>query len=461
MGLLALISVLNARKFLVVSETLIAALIALIAGIVTPTEYQSTATVQVDSRLKNPLTGLFEPRLRVSEFLGHQAAIAGSRTVALKVYDTMAAEGFFIISDFETKWRRKTGGEIVAGNDARLWSADQLLRKLDVSTNALEGTLAISFRSENAAGASRITNAFANAYMQTVLNQRQRQAARNAVSFSDETQALEQGLEIAQRELTDFREASGIVALGAQRLEGEEVGLASVTMRLAEARADLSEAQSLLRQVRAAPDNELLTLPLPDEAHAGRQAQTRLGAVLVQLQRISERYGEQYPDHIEAVNEKSALESTIIRAVENRAEYAHRRVASLQSAVVEQKKTVVQLQETKQAYDVLEKKVDATRETYDLVATRTLQESLQSRVSSVELFLLARAVLPEKPATLPLSLIVLIGVFAGLGLGAAAAVAIELVEGRIRGEQALTQLLRAPVLTKLTLSAIPQGRRVG
>ena len=145
--------------------------------------------------------------------------------------------------------------------------------------------------------------------MQTVLNQRQRQAARNAISFSDETQALEDDLEFAQRELRDFREEAGIVALGAQRLEGEEVGLASVTLRLAEARADLSEAQSLLRQVRAAPDNELLTLPLPGDVHAGRQAQSRLGAVRVQIQRISERYGEQYPDYIEAMNEKKGARS--------------------------------------------------------------------------------------------------------------------------------------------------------
>ena len=215
----------------------------------------------------------------------------------------------------------------------------------------------------------------------------------------------------------------------------------------------MSEAQSLLRQARAATDAELLTLPLPNDAHSGRQAQSRLGAVLVQLQRISERYGEKYPDYIEAVNEKRALEATIIRAVENRTEYASRRVASLNASVQQQKKTVVDLQETKQLFDVLEKKVEASRDTYDLVATRSLQESLQSRVDSVELFLLARGVPADKPATPPLPIILLIGVFAGLGVGAAAAVALELVEGRIRGEQSLTQLLRAPVLAKLSVPA--------
>ena len=157
--------------------------------------------------------------------------------MALQVYDTLIDEGFFITSDFEAEWRKQTKGELVFGQMIPDFGpADQLLRKLDINTNTLEGTLSISFRSESASDAARITNAFATAYMQTVLNQRQRRAARNAMNFSEETTALEQNMELAQRELTDFREESGIVALGAQRLEGEEVGLASVTMRLAEAR---------------------------------------------------------------------------------------------------------------------------------------------------------------------------------------------------------------------------------
>lgn len=455
MGILALWSVLYARKFLIAWAAMISASVALAAGVFIPKEYVSTSKVQVDSLQKNHLTGLFEPRVRVAEFLGQQAAIAGSRTVALQVIDTLTAEGFFVMADFETEWRAQTGGELMPGNDARLWAADQLIKKLTVKGDALESALSISFKSEDPSQASRIANAFANAYMQTILDQRQRRAARNAANFSEETRSLEQDLERAQRELTAFREESGIVALGAQRLEAAEVDLAAVTMRLAEARADLSEAQSLLRQAQAANSKELLTLPLPNDAQAGRQAQARLGGVLVQLQRISERYGEQYPDYIEAMNEKRALEQTIMRAIVNRAEYAERRVASLAAVAERQKREVVELQETKQLFGVLENKVEASRETYDLVATRSLQESLQSRVDFVEVMLLSRAVPADKPVTPPLPLILLLGLFAGLGIGAAAAVSVELVEGRVRDQKAMSHLLRAPVLAELA----PQKRR--
>jgi len=459
MGLIALLTVMTARKLLIASSIAVAALIALAVGVLIPKQYEAKAKVQVDSLQRNLLTGLFEPRVRVSEFLGQQAAIASSRTVALQVIDTLIAEGFFVMADFEDEWRAKTDGELIAGNDARLWAADQVREKLEVRADALASSLSVHFRSEDPAQASRIANAFAFAYMQFVLDQRQQRAARNATNFSDETRDLEIDLNKAQGKLAEFRSASGIVALGPQRLEGAEVELASVTLRLAEARADQSEANSLLQQARAMGGRQLLTLPLPGDAQSGRQAQARLGGVLAQLQRLSERYDEQYPDHIEAVNEKRALERTIMRAVVDRAEYADRRVRALQTAVSQQKVAVVDLQETKQRYGVLEDKVAASRETYDLVATRALQESLQSRVDFVEVRLLERAVPSVNSITPPLFVIVLIGAFVGCGLGAVGAISIELVEGRLRSKDAVAHALRAPVLAEIALPPGPKLRR--
>ena len=451
MGLTALYSVLNARKLLMATAVAVAALIALLAGVLVSKQYTSTAVVQVDSLQQNLLTGNFEPRVRVAEFLGQQAAIAKSRTVALLVYDQLIADGIFLQSDFESQWRDKTRGELVVGNDARLWAADQLLKKLSLKVDALESTISMSFMSDDPTQSARIANAFANFYMQSVLNRRQRRSSRNASKFSEETGSLERELDMAQQELTNFRQESGIVGMGAQRLEAVEVELASVTIRLAEARADLSEAQSLLRQAQASGGQDLLTLPMPEDAQAGRQAQARLGGAIVQLQRLSERYGKQYPDYIEAVNEKRGLESTILQAVEDRAEFALRRVQALEETAAQQKVIVVDLQAAKQKYDILEKRVQANRDTYDLVTSRSLQESLQSRVDTVDVMLLARAIPSARPITPPLAVIIIIGVFAGLALGSAAAVAIEYVEGRVRSKDVVTHLLRAPVIAELSL----------
>ncbi len=459
MGIFAFFTVLGARKLIILWSILTCGAAAAAIGLVLPKSFVSTAVVQVDAIQRNTLTGLVEPRLRVSEFLGQQAAIARSRTVAVDVIDTLAAQGFISMRDFESEWRRATGGEIVPGNDARLWAADELLKNVEIRADALESTIAISFRSDDPARAARISNAFSDAYMSAVLEQRKRRASRNAASFSDERRAMEIGLEDAQSELTSFREASGIVALGAQRLEAAEVELAALTARLAEARADKAEALSLLNQVEAAGAGALLTVPIPGEIVYARQAQARLGAVMAQLSRIAERYGPDYPDYIEAENERRALEGNILHAIENRAEYHQRRAAALETAVARQKQEVVELQETKQAYGVLEKKVEASRETYDLVATRSLEESLQSRVDNVSTFLLARAVPATRPSTPPYPIIVLAGIMAGLMTGACAALAVEFLEARVRSPEAASHVLRTPVLAETPLMDMPKRNR--
>ena len=450
MGLLALLSVLNARRFLVLYAVAIAAATALAVGLLLPKTYVATARVQVDSLQVNTLTGLFEPRQRVTEFLGQQAAVAGSRTVALQVYDRLIEDGFFVRDEFEAEWREKTGGELTPGNDARLWAADQLLKKLEISADGLESTIAMSFRGEDPAQAARVANAFATAYTSIELEERQRSSLRKAANFSEETRALELDVEDAQRDLNDFREETGIVGLGAQRLEDIEVQLATVTLRLAEARATLSEARSIQRQAGAVSGDALLTLPLLENMQAGRQAQARLGAVTLQLQRLAERYGDDYPPVIEARNEVAMLETTIINAIDDNAEFAERRVAALEATASNEKEAVLALQSTKQVYDTLLNKVDTSRQTFDLVTARSLQESLQSRVAVVEITMLARAVPPEKPAILPLPVIILLGAFVGACIGGSAAVAIELVEGRVRSVANVSHILRANLIAEIS-----------
>lgn len=443
---------LKARKFLILVFALACGALAGLAGMKLPKEYESRAKVQVDSIQKNTLTGRVEHSVRVSEFLGQQAAIAESRTVALVVIDQLVEEGFFSMGDFETAWRSKTGGEIIAGNDARLWAADQLLSNLTITGDALASSLLFSFVSNNGAHSAKLANAFATAYMQTVLNQRQRRSARNARKFSDETLSLEQDVVEAKQKLSDYRAESGIVGLGEARLEAAEVELSALTSRLGDARADFSEAQSLLREAKRLTPAELLNLPLPQENLPGRQAQVRLGAVLIQLNRVAERYGENYPDFFELSREKSSLENSIMESIQNRFDFARRRMLELETASNEQKKGVLLLQERKQTFDDLEQTVDSRRSTFELINARSLQESLQSRVDVVEVLLLSRAVPASEPTLPPLPVLIVIGLVMGTGIGIAISFVLELLTRKVRVDSTLQSILNVPVLAEISLA---------
>lgn len=449
---------LKARKWLILLCALLMAALGALASYKLPKVYEARSVVQVDSDQKNALTGRLENTVRVGEFLGQQAAIAQSRTVALVVIDRLIEEGFFSMVDFEDTWRKRTGGETIAGNDARLWAADQILASLTVKGDALASSLTFTFVSSDPSQSAKLSNAFSSAYMVTVLNQRQRRATRNAQKFSDETFNLARDVEAAKQELSDFRAESGIVGVNTARLEAAEVELAALTNRLGDARADVSEAQSLLREANDLTIDSLLNLPLGEGNLPGRQAQVRLGSVAIQLARLSERFGPSYPDLIELQREKRKLENNILDSIRNRFAYAKRRLRELEVATGEQKQVVLSLQERKQTFDDLEKTVDSRRDTFDLVSARSLQESLQSRIDAVDVLLLARAVPDSAPTLPPLHVLVILGLVLGTGFGVVTAFLLELITQKIRLKKTVETILNVPVLSELELdSGVSRG----
>jgi len=458
MALSALLRCLAARKLILGWGALVGLAVGLATGALLPKVYESSAIVLVDS-IQKDVTGLYEPRLRISEFLGQQAAIAQSRAVALEAFDALTAEGFVAFSDFEARWRRETGGEIVAGNDARSWAADELVKNLVITADAAESTLTIGYRAQDPAQASRVAERFASAYMKTVLDQRQRRAARAAASFSDERQTLERDLEGAQRELNQYREQAGIIGMGEYRLEGAEIELQTLTTHLANARADLARVQSLQALVERSTPEGLRTLALGEDLDAGRAAQAQLGEVTAALQMLSSRFGDAYPDLVDLKRRKESLEASIRLAVKDRLDYAERRLGALEAETAAKKGEVMRLQKVKETYDRLEKKVSASRDTYSLVANRTLQEAMQSRVDDLDVTLLARPVPPPHALTPPFYVIALLGLIVGLMLSSGVAIAVEFSEGRIRDAEAVRRILRAPVLAEIPKTVVQSRRR--
>jgi uncharacterized protein involved in exopolysaccharide biosynthesis len=453
MGIVDFLRVAALRKLIIGWCAAVGLAVGLVLAVALPPHYASSAKVQVDSIQRNMLTGIAEPRLRVAEYLGQQAAVASSRTVAIEVIRRLEADGAFRLADYEERWRTETGGERTPGNDARLWAADQLLRDLTVKADDIGSTIEFVYRADDPAVAAQIANAFAGAYMSILLDHKQRRYARKAADFSQETHDLAESVADAQQELAAYREQSGILPMGLAKAEATEIELEASTDRLAQARADLAEARSLLRQAEATPRGALVNFPIPIDALAGREAQDRLADVSAGLARVEERFGRNYPDYLELAREKAALEDIILQSVRERAAFAERRVAALDAQAQEQKAAVAALRKSREAYDLLEKKAAASREAYDLVTARSLQESLQSRIDTLDVFLLAQATPPARPSTPPATAVALIGLAVGVAVGAFAALFVELLEGRVR----TAAIIRKTFRTYVSEIAAPPG----
>ena len=334
MSIFAFLSVLRARAFIIAWSTVVAVCAAMLVARALPQNYEAFAKIQIDNMREDLLTGLSERSPRVAEFLGQQSAIVTSRTVALKVVTTLVNEGFLSLPEYEERWRVETGGELLPGNDLRRWTADQLIERLTVRQSISESTLIISYRGEHPVIASRYTNAFADAYMVTVQEQRQRRAARNAASFSEETRMLAKQVEKAREELTEFQQESGIVTIGNQQLESAEVELATLTGRLAEARADEAEASSLFELVKVTPRKLLGSVPIAAKgttniASPAIVAQNKMAGIASTLAVLEGRYGTQHPDYIEGFDALITQQNIVYNAVRDRASYTVRRVTKI------------------------------------------------------------------------------------------------------------------------------------
>ncbi|WP_306252662.1 hypothetical protein [Parvularcula sp. IMCC14364] len=270
--------------------------------------------------------------------------------------------------------------------------------------------------------------------------------------------ALEQQVQTARDDLTKFQQDSGIVTIGTEQLESAEVELSTLTGRLAEARADYAEARSLYEQVRRLESDQLGTIPLPDYNLPGRTAQARLAALNTQLERLYQRYGERNPDYKETFAELQNQQDIIYNSVRDRAEFTRRKVESLATEVESQKKRVVSLQTTKQRFDTLEKNLETNRQAYDLLATRTLQEGLQSRFDAIDVLMLSRAVPAGEPLLSIKRLILIGGSILGLGMGMMAAVLIELLEARLRSRQGLLFASKSVMLAEICVPNTVKGR---
>ena len=459
MGLLPFFAVLRARFLLIFWVFLICASIAGFIGSIIPPRYQAEAILQVDATTENLVTGMQEPRQRVHEFLGQQAAIAGSRATALLAVDQLIATGDLSLASYENLWQEKTGGELSPGNDLKTWIADELLRHTSISTDALQSTLIISYSGQSPIEAARYASAFADAYMQLVTTYRKSDSARNAARFDDETENFKARLDETRANLRKFQLETGYVTIGSQQLQAAEMELGSLTSRLAEARADDAEAQSLWDLTRKTSRAGLATLPMPNALAPGRTAQARLGTLIAQMERINERYGPMHPDYIEAENEIRRLQDVIHNAVKERAAYTASRVAYLSREVSLRRQMVLDLQGKKQQFDILEQEINSARNSYELIAARGEQEGLQARVETVSVFLLAQPVPPINQSMPNFWVILAVGIVLGLGMGVSAAIFVELLEGRIRHGQSIEFATRRPVLAELKIN-LPQKRRL-
>src|SRR6267143_855112 len=457
MNLNLFLSALRARLgvfALVLAATVLA---ATVVSLLLPKSYKATASVLVDAnRDEQSLSNVVIPwRERIGYMQTQMDIITSARVARKVVQDLKLAESPASRAAFE----KEAGGT----GSIESWLGESLLRRLKVETSQ-SSVIQVSFSSADPRFSALVTNAFAKAYISTMLELRVEPMQQAAVWFDEQLKSLRASLEDAQAKLTDYHRKQGIISAD-ERLDVENARLGELSSQLVRTQdqtfdLDIRERQARdFRKQGASPDK------LPDvlsNAHVQRLNADLLHGE-VKLQELATQYGANHPQYQRQISENQSLREKldtemgkVVAGIENAKRQSRQREVELKGAIEAQRAHLLELKEQRNELTVLTRNVESAQRTYEAAMQRSVVSQVEGRASQTNVALLNLAVAPRTPFHPKVALNIALSVVVGTMLGIGMAILMELFDRRVRSPSDLDHGQNVPLLAVLN-ARLPAG----
>jgi polysaccharide biosynthesis transport protein len=423
--------VLRARKlrFLLIFGTMV--LLAVGVTLILPQTYLGVASVVIDTKGTDPVTGGIAPGELLPSNLQTQLDI--DPVMIQKFQDATEGQG-----------------------SIRDWLAARLLGKLTAEPAHQDNVVNITFAAPDPQFAADVANAFADAYMQTDFELNMDPAGRQASWFDQQLRQLKKDLEEAKERLSQYQQKKNIVAED-DRLDVESAKLVELTNQLVLAQAAMSDAQTRQRQMtQAVKKGELEQLPDILGNSLLQSMKADLARAEAHLAQVAKRYDRNHPDYQSAAAEVQTLKSKLAGELEvatgsinQTAQIAVQRVSEVQQQVDQQKQHILQLKQEHDRASVLQRDVEIAQHAYDAASNRAGEVRLQSQLNQSTVAVLNTASPASKPARPIMALNVAVGIFLGLMLATSMCCAAEVRDPRLRDIRGLSEVIGLAVLTEI------------
>jgi chain length determinant protein EpsF len=444
--------ILNARKKIILSTLLVTVALALGWSLVQPKTYKATASVLLNYKGVDPLTGLTMPSQLLPGYMATQIDIIGSKNVARRVVDALhLAQSPVVVQQFN----EATQGR----GDVRDWLADLLLKKLDIVPSRESSVVEIGFKGADPAFAAAVANAFADEYQKITVQLKTEPMKKTSSYFNEQTKQLRDNLEAAQSRLSKYQQEKGIVTLDNNRVDVELQRLNDLSAQLVAAQASAMEATSRQHVAGSGADS-------PDVSNNALVQNLRVGLASAEgkLADTSSRYGRNHPQYQAARAEVDKLRGelnsamgNVTRSVGNNAAVLRQRESELRAAVAAQKTRVLELNRARDELGVLLKDLDSAQRAFDAASQRFSQTRIEAQSEQSDVSILNPAVAPLEPSGPRVLLNTLVSILLGTILGVGLAILLELVNRPIRSASDLKDMLGIPVLGTIEWKA-PRGQ---
>jgi succinoglycan biosynthesis transport protein ExoP len=442
MNLHQFLLIMLARKKIILVTLAVTVLLTLGFSLVQPKTYKATASVLLNYKGVDPLTGLTMPGQLLPGYMATQMDIITSKNVALRVIDSLRlASSSAILASFNAS----TEGR---GN-VRDWLADLLLKKLEILPSRESSVVEISFKGSDPVFAASVANAFADEYQRISVQLKTEPMKKASAYFNEQTKLLRDNVENAQARLSKYQQEKGIVSLDFNRADLELGRLNELSQQLVAVQGQEIEANSRGRMARGGAADS------PDVANNTliQSLRIALASAEAKLSETSQRLAPNHPQYrankAEVDKMRSDLNSalgSVSRSLGNNAAVQRQREGELRSALAAQKVKVLELNRARDELGVLLKDMDSAQRAFDAASQRLSQTRIEASSEQADISILNPAVAPIEAFGPRVLLNTLVSVLLGTVLGVGTSLLIEMMNRPIRSAGDMKELLGVPVL---------------
>jgi succinoglycan biosynthesis transport protein ExoP len=447
-----LLRILKAGRITLMASVLACAMIAVAMSWIATPQYRATALVFSDVKSPDPVQGALLSNqaangyVPMSDYMATQIDIMGSPRVARAVVDALKLVKYPAwISAWE---KNKKDGETFEE-----FATTQVKNRISIEPPKSGNVITIRASDRSPEAAKEYANAFADAYIKTVLDLRVQPAREYAKWFSERVEKLRMQLDMKQSKMIEFKRESGLSNLNEQ-LDIENTKLQQLAIQLAGAQARSIEARSKTSgSIDSGATTDANNSPVVQSL---RLEVARRSAI---LQELSKRYGQSHPavisakEDLESYEEK--LNSELMRVTQTLK--ASSRIGgetenSLKISVEFQRAKLAEMANAREKLKNLTQEVESAQRAYDLAFQRQQQSLLESENQLTNVSVLSPAALPLSPYKPNWFINTIFGVVAGVFIGLGLVALKEIKSSRIWGEAQLQDAIGAPVLISISVN---------
>ncbi|BCM24238.1 chain length determinant protein EpsF [Methyloradius palustris] len=437
--------ILKVRIKIFIIAIFVTVLTATVVSFLLPKTYTATATLVLNYKGTDPVTGVVVPGQLMPGYLATQVDIVQSENVALKVVDMLKlAES----EDAKQNFYNATAGR----GDIHDWLAALLLKKLAVTPSKESSVLEITFKGQEPNFVAAVANAFAEAYQQTSIQLRVEPAQKGAIYFGQQTKIFRDRLEEAQAKVSKFQQENAITNADGQ-LDVETNRLNELTTQLVSVQSQAIESnsrqQNTLGSAENSPDVALNPVIQSLKVDASRSE--------AKLADIAQRVGKNHPDYQSGLAELNKINAQIQNetrrtalSVGGTASINRQREAELRTEVASQKLKVLQLNHLRDQLALLKQDVDTAGRDLGVVTQRFSETNIDAQSNQSDIAILNLAKPPISPAGPKILLNILLSIFVGGMVGVGCSLMAEILDRRIRSSEDIMNILDTKVLAVIS-----------